>query len=745
MGTKLPLFRLALFAATLAACTDDLTPPTEIPVAAVRLVPSSIELLVGRSWQLTAIATGAGGVALANRTIQWNSSDAAVATVSGSGLVTAIKPGATTITATVGGKSGTASISVRQPVSQVVIVPEDLTLQIGERRLLVATPVDAAGQPVVGPLTTWSSSSPQVVSVDQAGNVTGITGGSALIFATADGVNGSANVSVPIPPLASIEGVWDWVERVGVCSDTGSYVFTQLETTLQGSSQQVGACANGSRNDLIGTLQSGSVNGNQVGFVVRSGDWVCSYSGFTDVPTATRISGTVACGAGSGTWSAVRQTPVSSVSILPNDKQLLRGATVTFAAELRNAAGQRIFFRPALTWTSGNDAIASVAQNGQVFGAGNGTTQVTATVEGVTGSAGVTVLTLSFTALAAGGFASCGPTTTGDTWCWGDMPYRIEGGPSFASLSIGAASGCGLTADGSAWCWGDNATGALGVPGVPWTDRPMAVAGGLHFASLAAGGGFIYDYYYYYYYYTSTHTCGIALDGSAYCWGLNSVGQLGDGTQNSYQSPHAVSTPAGQQWSRLSAGARHTCGITLAGAAYCWGSNDVGQLGAGIGDAFNPRALSGGQSWKAIAAGSWHTCALTTTGSAWCWGLNGSYQLGNGTILNSPVPVAVAGGLSFTAIAAGDSHTCALTASGQAYCWGSNGEGELGAGPRVFSSTPIAVTQGGVSFTSLSSGSWAHHTCGLSDGNVAYCWGRSGSVGAPNVSSDRPVRVFGQP
>src|SRR5207245_8871930 len=77
------------------------------------------------------------------------------------------------------------------------------------------------------------------------------------------------------------------------------------------------------------------------------------------------------------------------------------------------------------------------------------------------------------------------------------------------------------------------------------------------------------------------HTCGVTAAGAAYCWGDNGFGQLGDGTTTSQSSPVLVQAPAGVSFAAVTGGVAHTCGVTAAGIAYCWGRNLEGQLGDG--------------------------------------------------------------------------------------------------------------------------------------------------------------------
>src|SRR5450759_824918 len=222
------------------------------------------------------------------------------------------------------------------------------------------------------------------------------------------------------------------------------------------------------------------------------------------------------------------------------------------------------------------------------------------------------------------------------------------------------------------------------------------------------------------------HTCALAPSGQAYCWGLNDWGQLGDNTNTERHTPVAVQQ-AGANFTSITAGVYHTCGLTGAGAAWCWGYNGEGQLGDNT-TANRPIPVAvqqGGVTFTSVTAGYDESCGLTSAGAAWCWGYNGEGKLGDNTTANRPIPVAVQqGGVTFTSVTAGWAHTCGLTSAGAAWCWGYNGYGQLGDNTTTEQHTPVAVRQGGVTFTSITAGGW--HTCGLTSAGAAYCWGYNG-------------------
>jgi alpha-tubulin suppressor-like RCC1 family protein len=247
-------------------------------------------------------------------------------------------------------------------------------------------------------------------------------------------------------------------------------------------------------------------------------------------------------------------------------------------------------------------------------------------------------------------------------------------------VSAGRRHACGITTAGDAWCWGANARGQLGNGTTTASHVPVPVGGGINFFTVTVGGA---------------HSCAVrGVDSLAFCWGDNSVGQLGDSTTTQRLAPVRVGFAG--TLVPLSAGNMHTCGPALNRTMYCWGSNGGGQLGTGnMQDSHFPVPVTGGQQFIAVTAGSIHTCALGTAGAAWCWGTNSWGQLGNGTVASSTAPVPVSGGLVFVSLSAGlysysdeainwttAAHTCGVTTgpNGTTWCWGVNNLGQVGKG-----------------------------------------------------------------
>jgi hypothetical protein len=266
----------------------------------------------------------------------------------------------------------------------------------------------------------------------------------------------------------------------------------------------------------------------------------------------------------------------------------------------------------------------------------------------------------------------------------------------------------------------------LGLATLSGCMRPQAMDLPGAFSQVAAGNG---------------HTCVLAEDGRAWCWGEGEAGQLGHGAFA--LSPVPVPVSASVPLAVLSARANRTCALARDGSAWCWGEDAAAPVGRGLKaltdtKRASPTVVSRGP-FMAVAVGGSHTCVLAPSGDAYCWGANLYGELGDGSVRESHAAVPVLHDRPFTTIVAGQSHTCALDRDALAWCWGQNEFGQLGDGAQRHQPRPVAVA-GGLRFKTLGAGS--SHTCGLDEVGVAYCWG-NGLHGQLGMDVGRACR--GQP
>jgi alpha-tubulin suppressor-like RCC1 family protein len=270
----------------------------------------------------------------------------------------------------------------------------------------------------------------------------------------------------------------------------------------------------------------------------------------------------------------------------------------------------------------------------------------------------------------------------------------------------------------------------------------------LKFVEISAGGSFNADVAG-----QATHTCGLTAAGAAYCWGLGTAGQLGNGGNTSSNVPVRVS--GGHRFTSIAAGLNHTCGVAN-GVALCWGSDESGQLGndPALTNSDVPVVVAGAHTFTSLAGGAWHSCGLRNDKAVLCWGDDDAGQLGNdAAFTDSPVPVVVAGSPAthaFVSVNAGHAHTCGVTPGGAALCWGWDAYGQLGdggpgGGAGGQSGIPVIVagsTTPDGALISVNGGTY--HTCGFRAADKrALCWGYNGQgqlgTGTGDVTSPTPV------
>jgi uncharacterized protein YjdB len=362
-----------------------------VPIASIALAPENPVVDVGESLQLQATPRDAAGRPLAGRSLQWTSSDVAVATVSSTGLVTGIAPGSATITVSAPGAgpngttpSASVSVTVLLPaVTRVQVIPSGASIQVGATLNFAVNLFDSDDQPLstAGRTVTWSSSDPTVASINSAtGLATGVAVGSTTI--TADvvtpgrpgSVRGTATLNVSNVPVARVE-----VTPASATVHVGSTYARRLSATVY---------------DAAGNVLSGRTvvwtSANQsVATVDPASGLVTGIS-----PGTTRIRA-VSEGVEGTADVTVDLVRVAAVNVTPPSATLTPPGAVQLVAAPLDSAGQTIggaaLGGRITTWATSNPAVATVSNNGLVTSVAPGVAFITATVDGVQGQSSITV------------------------------------------------------------------------------------------------------------------------------------------------------------------------------------------------------------------------------------------------------------------------------------------------------------------------------------------------------------------
>ena len=300
-----------------------------------------------------------------------------------------------------------------------------------------------------------------------------------------------------------------------------------------------------------------------------------------------------------------------------------------------------------------------------------------------------------YTAISAGTSHTCAIRTSGEISCWGANGFGQTDAPSgaFTAITAGDVHACGLRESGEIACWGSN--DVRGQTDAGLTDAPEG-----SFTAVSAAGNY---------------TCAIRSNGEIACWGLNgyyATAEVETGNFVSFLRESGQTDAPEGNFTAVSAGGAHACGLHASREIACWGANalytgwnEETQAAEWLhtGQATPPEG-----SYIAVSAGVSHTCGLREDKMITCWGLNGYYvrdtDSGAAELRETGQTDAPDG--AFTAVSAGGAHTCAIRTSGEITCWGEI-VGQIGAPPG--------------SYTAVSAGSI--HTCGLRANGEVACWG----------------------
>lgn len=312
-------------------------------------------------------------------------------------------------------------------------------------------------------------------------------------------------------------------------------------------------------------------------------------------------------------------------------------------------------------------------------------------------------------------------------------------------IAAGTSHTCALSAlsGGTVSCWGFNSVGQLGDGTTQTRLTPTEVPGLTGVTAIVAGG---------------QHSCAlISATGGVKCWGANSAGQLGNGTTSDSATPVDVldefSSPL-VGVAEITAGLNHTCARFSTGGLVCWGLNTAGQLGDGtIIDHSLAKGVSGfGSDVSQVSAGYAHTCFVrTSTSEVMCFGETIYGALGNNSTLSSSTAVVVSGINTAVEVSAGDRFTCARLSGGEVRCWGANGSGSLGNSSTTDSLVPVSVGSSPLNASIVDAaggtGDTGKFACAvLSSSGQAQCWGTGtfGTLGnGDETQQTLPVNVSG--
>lgn len=306
----------------------------------------------------------------------------------------------------------------------------------------------------------------------------------------------------------------------------------------------------------------------------------------------------------------------------------------------------------------------------------------------------------------------------GTLWCWGrnsegqlgDNTATTKSSPvqtvTFATnwkqVSCGKYHMAAIKTDGTLWCWGQNSYGKLGDNTTTSRSSPVqTVAFGTNWKQVSCG---------------SEHTTAIKADGTLWCWGLNSDGQLGDNTITRRSSP--VQTIAfGTNWKQVSCGFS-SAAIKTDGTLWMWGNNLIGQLGDNTGTSRSSpvQTATYATNWKQVSTKVYQTTAIKNDGTLWTWGWNLYGQLGDNTTTDRSSPVQTATyATNWKQVASGIYHIAAIKNDGTIWCWGQNTSGELGDNTVTPRSSPVQTSASGYNWKQVECG---YATYAVTNGDI---------------------------
>lgn len=365
-GASVTAVRACAMTLLLLSCTQGTVEVN--PVASVTVTPPTASVRASTTLTLVARALSAGGAEVDGGSIVWSSSNKAVASVSSSGVVTALTPGEARIAASSSGKSAVATITVTaRAVATVVVTPSTLSMRVGVSVPLQAQTLDVDGAVLTGRTVNWVSSNTAVATVSAQGMVTGITPGAVTITVTSEGRTDQAAVTVTLPPVQTIA------------------VTPAVDSLAVGTERAYTAVLRDAANAVLTGRTVVWTSSNVVVATVSSTGVVSGLS-----PGVSTIAASSEGRVGAGTVVVLARL-ASTVVVTPSSSTIIVGATQLLATQVTDAQGNVLIGRP-VTFVSDAPTVASVNSVGLVIALAPGTARVTATSEGKVGSANVAVI-----------------------------------------------------------------------------------------------------------------------------------------------------------------------------------------------------------------------------------------------------------------------------------------------------------------------------------------------------------------
>jgi alpha-tubulin suppressor-like RCC1 family protein len=324
-----------------------------------------------------------------------------------------------------------------------------------------------------------------------------------------------------------------------------------------------------------------------------------------------------------------------------------------------------------------------------------------------------------------GGPYSAAIKTDGTLWCWGNNlngqvadntnvnrstpRQEITSNTNWKQIAGGQSHTAAIKTDGTLWCWGQNIAGEIGDNTAGSTigrSTPrQEITSSTNWKQVACG---------------TNYTAAIKTDGTLWCWGINSSGQIGDNTIIARSTPRQELTSS-TNWKQVSCGYTHAAAIKTNGTLWCWGSNGNGQIGdntfGATGRSTPRQEITSSTNWKQVSAGANNTTAIKTNGTLWCWGQNDLGQIGDNTVGNSrSTPVQEwTSSTNWKQVSASD-HTAAIKTDGTLWCWGNNSSGQLGDFTLFNRSTPRQEITSSTNWKQVSLGAGGINTAAIKTG-----------------------------